>query len=64
VIYVAATPTTDINLKYMRGQSQDLLNGISPEDFRGGCIEKKLKGFQGEGAILNGREGRRACGFT
>jgi len=64
VVYGAATPTTDMNVRYMKGQLKDFLNGVSPEDFRGGCYEKALKGFPGEAAILNGEEGRRACGFT
>jgi hypothetical protein len=64
VVYVAASPTTDINVQYMRGQLNDFLDGVSPEDFRGGCYEKALKGFPGESAILNGQEGRKAVGFA
>ena len=64
VLYVAATPTTETNVEYMRGQLKDFLDGVSPEDFRGGCYEKGLKGFPGETAILNGQEGRRAVGFA
>lgn len=63
VVYSASTPTTDMNLRYMKGQFQDFMNGVSPEDFRGGCNERSLKGYPGESAILNGEEGRRAVGF-
>lgn len=64
MVYGAATPTTAMNVEYMKGQLGDFLDGVSPEDFRGGCYEKGLKGFPGESAILNGAEGRRAVGFA
>ncbi|EXJ83764.1 hypothetical protein A1O1_07391 [Capronia coronata CBS 617.96] len=63
VVYGAATPTTEMNARYMKGQLKDFLAGVSPEDFRGGCFEGGLKGFPGESAILNGEEGKRAFGY-
>lgn len=63
VAYIAATPRTQENKKYIKGQLEDFLNGIPPEDFRGGAAEKNFKMFQGENAILSGEAGRRAMGF-
>ena len=63
VAYIAATPTTEENQKYIKGQLQDLMRGVPPEDFRGGSSEKDFKLFTGERGILSGEEGRRAMGF-
>ena len=57
-------PNHGMNVRYMKGQLKDFLNGVCPEDFRGGCNEKRSKGFPGEAAILNGEEGRRASGWV
>lgn len=64
VAYVAATPTTDINLAYVRRQLDAFLSGTSPEDFPGGCNESMLKGYPGNEVILNGDAGKKAVGFA
>lgn len=64
VAYVAATPTTDINLAYVRRQLDAFLSGTSPEDFPGGCNESTLKGYPGNEVVLNGDAGRKAVGFA
>jgi len=64
VVYVASVPTTSINTEYMKNQGQDFLNGVSPEDHRGGCYELSLKGFPGKAGILSGQDGIRAMGLT
>jgi hypothetical protein len=65
VAYIAATPSTEENLKYIKAQNMDFLEGRAPEDFRN---ERKKVGFEpgftgwmGEGAIHEG--GRQAMGF-
>ncbi|KAI1370207.1 hypothetical protein F4677DRAFT_438998 [Hypoxylon crocopeplum] len=64
VIYIAATPTTAINQKYIAKQLQDFREGHIPHDFRPGfdADERKLKGFIGEDSILP--DGRKAFGMT
>ncbi len=64
VAYVAATPTTEINLAYVKRQLDAFLSGTPPEDFPNGCNESALKGYPGSDIILNGDIGRRAVGFT
>jgi hypothetical protein len=34
VAYIAATPTTEENTRYIKGQLRDFLEGRAPEDFR------------------------------
>lgn len=63
VAYVAATPSTAENERYIKGQLEDFLRGVPPEDFRGGSNERDFDGFSGEQSILSGDEGRRAMGF-
>ena len=66
VAYIAATPTTEENTKYVKGQLKDFLEGRAPEDFRSEqkkvAIEKNFKGYTGETGILN-QAGRKAMGF-
>lgn len=64
VAYVAATPTTEINLAYVRRQLSAFLSGSPPEDFSTGIDESKLKGYPGNEVILNGELGRKAVGFA
>ncbi|KAK5193717.1 hypothetical protein LTR99_006054 [Exophiala xenobiotica] len=63
VTYIAATPRTEQNKSYIRGQLEDFLKGNPPEDFRRGAGEKQFEGFTGEKSILSGEAGRRAMGF-
>ncbi|KAL6243499.1 hypothetical protein RBB50_009492 [Rhinocladiella similis] len=63
VAYIAATPRTKQNMSYMKGQLEDMLKGIPPEDFREGSAEKNFKMFTGEKSNLSGEAGRRAMGF-
>lgn len=63
VVYVAATPSTPENMRYMKQQLQDFRNGVPPEDFKQGTDESKFKGYLGEEGILNGEAGRKAAGF-
>ena len=63
VIYIAATPSTPENMRYMKQQLQDFRNGVPPEDFKQGTDETKFKGYLGEEGILNGEAGRKAAGF-
>jgi hypothetical protein len=62
VAYIAATPSTEENKQYIKGQLEDFLNGMPPEDFRGGSREKFFDGFLGEAGIFNCEEGRCAMG--
>jgi hypothetical protein len=69
VVYVAATPTTEINRAYMERQAEAFLDGGRvPEDFSGNCpeerCEKDFVGWVGEEGILSREEGRRAAGLT
>ncbi|KAI1615027.1 hypothetical protein EDD37DRAFT_398968 [Exophiala viscosa] len=63
VTYIAATPRTEQNMSYVKGQLEDFLKGVPPEDFRKGPREKDFKLFTGEKGILSGEAGRRAFGF-
>ncbi|CAM1502654.1 Fc.00g074300.m01.CDS01 [Cosmosporella sp. VM-42] len=62
VAYIAATPRTEENKSYIKGQLEDFLNGLPPEDFRKGPRERDFSLFTGEGSIA-GEAGRRAMGF-
>ncbi|OAP59814.1 hypothetical protein AYL99_04816 [Fonsecaea erecta] len=63
VAYIAATPSTDENKRYIKGQLEDFLNGLPPEDFRNGSSEKTFQLFTGEKGLLSGEAGRSAMGF-
>lgn len=65
VAYIAATPSTEQNKKYMKQQLKDFLEGRTPLDFKHNRMssEKGLDGYIGEAGILGGEEGRRAMGF-
>lgn len=63
VAYIAATPRTEENKRYIKGQLEDFLKGNPPEDFRKGPNENTFKLFTGERGILGGEAGRRAMGF-
>ncbi len=65
VAYIAATPSTEGNKKYMAEQLKAFLSGAQPEDFRqdGAVSEKNYVGYAGEAGILSGEAGRRAMGF-
>jgi hypothetical protein len=63
VVYIAATPTTPVNVRYVKSQLENFLAGSPPEDFPGGIDETKLKGYLGESGIPNGEAGRAAMGF-
>lgn len=63
VMYIAATPSTPENVRYMRQQLDDFQHGVPPEDFKQGTDERKFKGYLGEAGILNGEAGRTAAGF-
>ncbi|RFU27655.1 hypothetical protein B7463_g8682, partial [Scytalidium lignicola] len=66
VAYVAATPTTDTNVKYIKGQLKSFLDGgRAPEDFWSADLvpESEYQGYLGEGGILSGEQGRKAMGF-
>jgi hypothetical protein len=63
VMYIAATPSTQENIRYMKQQLQDFRAGVPPEDFKQGTDESKFKGYLGEKGILNGAAGRKAAGF-
>ncbi|GAD97004.1 hypothetical protein NECHADRAFT_55518 [Paecilomyces variotii No. 5] len=63
VAYIAATPTTPVNIRYIKSQLERFLAGMPPGDFPGGIDETKLKGYLGERGIPNGNTGRDAMGF-
>ncbi|KAJ9307886.1 hypothetical protein DTO027B5_5160 [Paecilomyces variotii] len=63
VAYIAATPTTPVNVRYIKSQAENFLAGLPPGDFPGEINETKLKGYLGESGIPNGETGRRAMGF-
>ncbi|KAH6667542.1 hypothetical protein B0J14DRAFT_642465 [Halenospora varia] len=66
VAYVAATPTTEENKRYMKRQAAAFLDGGSvPPDFGLSATntESAFKGWVGEKGILSGEEGRRAAGL-
>ncbi|KAK9426120.1 putative DUF1479 domain protein [Seiridium unicorne] len=62
VAYIAATPTTPANVRYVKQQLKDFLAGEPLEDFKAGINEKTLKGYVGESVIADDA-GRRAMGF-
>ncbi len=66
VAYIAATPSTEVNRKYVKAQLKDFLEGRAPEDFRheGRRVsnEKEFKGAAG-GKDIMCQEGRKAAGF-
>src|SRR6266536_4922466 len=63
VLYIAATPSTPENVRYMKQQVADFKARVPPEDFRSqGSDETKFKGYLGEEGILGG--GRKAAGFV
>ncbi len=69
VVYVAATPTTEINRAYIRRQAEAFMDsGELMEDFSGNYprvrCEKNFVGWVGEAGIFSGEEGRRAAGLT
>jgi hypothetical protein len=64
VMYIAATPSTPENIRYIKQQFRDFKDGVPPEDFKQGTDETKFKGYLGETGILNGELGRKAAGFT
>ena len=69
VVYIAATPTTEMNKIYVKKQAEDFLNrGAVPGNFQSeNETDKKegaFKGWVGEGGILSGLEGRRAMGLV
>jgi hypothetical protein len=63
VMYIAATPSTPENIRYMKQQVLDFKAGVAPEDFKQGTDETKFKGYLGEEGIQNGEAGRKAAGF-
>jgi hypothetical protein len=64
--YIAATPSTEVNKKYVKAQLKDFLEGRAPEDFRSEnkkvSIEKNFKGYTGEASIFS-EASRKAMGF-
>ncbi len=65
VAYVAATPTTPENTRYIKEQNKEFVAGRPPYDFRRTDIdESKFVGWTGEKGILSGDLGRRALGFA
>lgn len=63
VAYIAATPTTPTNRRYIKQQLRDFLAGRPLEDFKRGADERKFKGFMGADGITNIEAGRAAMGF-
>ena len=64
VLYIAAVPSTEENVKYMKQQVEDFRAGVPPEDFRhSGTDETKFKGYLGEAGVV-GDDGRTAAGFN
>lgn len=64
VAYIAATPTTETNKKYVKRQLKDFLAGLPLEDFQKGLDESTLKGYNGELGIAGGEAGRLAMGYA
>ncbi|KAJ5777043.1 hypothetical protein N7520_000289 [Penicillium odoratum] len=62
VVYIAATPTTETNIQYIKSQLEDFLKGNPPEDFPDGTDESKLVGYLGEKGLLSD-EARKAMGY-
>lgn len=63
VAYIAATPTTETNVRYIKQQLKDFKAGQPLEDFRTGLDESKLKGYLGEAGIVNKEAGLKALGY-
>jgi Protein of unknown function (DUF1479) len=63
VMYIAATPSTPENVRYMKQQVRDFRAGVPPEDFKHGTDESKFKGYLGGKGVLNGDVGKKAAGF-
>jgi hypothetical protein len=64
VAYVAATPTTENNVAYMKKQAEAFMDGgRAPGDFSAAMKEGEFKGWLGGKPILSGEEGRRAAGL-
>jgi hypothetical protein len=63
VAYIAATPTTPTNIRYIKQQLEDFLAGRPLEDFKRGANEKMFKGFLGVDGIINKKDGMAAMGF-
>ncbi|KAJ5637221.1 hypothetical protein N7490_007100 [Penicillium lividum] len=62
VVYIAATPTTETNIRYIKSQLEDFLKGSPSEDFPDGTDESKLVGYLGETGFLS-EEARKAMGY-
>ena len=63
VLYIAAVPSTQENVKYMKQQVENFRAGVPPEDFKtSGTDETKFNGYLSECGV-KGSEGRRAAGF-
>lgn len=62
VVYIAATPTTPTNVRYIKSQLQSYLAGGPPEDFPAGIDESKLYGYLGDKGFSSA-EARKAMGF-
>lgn len=63
VMYIAATPSTEENKRYIKRQLEDLLDNRNPEDFGRGPGERNFQMFTGEKGLLGGEAGKRAMGF-
>ena len=66
VVYVAATPTTEANVDYMKRQYEDFVKGDPPFDFatlNGAVNESGHRGYLGVKALLSGEAGRKAAGY-
>lgn len=63
VMYIAASPRTEENKRYIKTQVEDFLNDKTPVDFGREKGEQTFKLYTGEKGILSGEQGRRAFGF-
>lgn len=65
VVYIAATPSTDVNKEYIAQQLEAFLAGRPPKDFNKPDLasESGFVGYKGESAILS-PEGRTAMGYA
>ena len=66
VLYIAATPSTEGNVKYIEAQLDNFLEGRIPPDFqapgRATTKETDFHGYKGQSGIISA-EGRRAMGI-
>ncbi|KAJ5570235.1 uncharacterized protein N7459_009665 [Penicillium hispanicum] len=62
VVYIAATPTTPTNIRYIKSQLQSYLAGSPLEDFPAGIDESKLAGYLGDQGFPSA-EARKAMGY-